>query len=303
MQFSIHRIWLLTRKQWVENQQLYILGLLATAGIMAAIILFNILSLRGLDTSTQQLILYVGSTASGAVFASTILSQFNEKIKGIQALTLPASALEKFVMAFIYSLLIFPITYFLIVYPLIVFGHYLDIHVKHNELYYRPNRLYNLSDDSNTGELIVTYFVMQTMALLGSVLFKRYAFIKSLVLVISIFFGARVINSILIKSMIDTEVKSGFDANVQEIYFNNAGAVIHKDIVKGHFVKPNVDAAPYDDIAFGYWNDKKNLDGIGYSASQTKIHHPYNMPFLMLLYLGIPFLWLITWLKLREKQL
>jgi hypothetical protein len=303
MQFSIHRIWLLTRKQWAENQQLYILGLLAVAGIMAALIVFNIFTARGLDASTQQLILYLGATASGAVFASTILSQFNEKIKGIQALTLPASALEKFFVALIYSAIIFPIAYFVIVYPLIVFGHYIDIQIKRGNSDYYLNQLYSLSGDHNTFELFVTYFIMQTIALLGSVLFRRYVFIKSLVLVIAIFFGLRIVNSIVAKSLINTDVNSGFEANIQEIYFNETGNIIHKSLAKDHFTKPFFNAEPYADLMLGYGGQKRYFNNAVYSGDQTKIHHPYNMVFEILLFLGVPFLWLITWFKLKEKQL
>ena len=298
MQFSIHRIWLLIRKQWAENQQLYILGTLAIAGIMGAIIVFNMSSPRGLEKHTQQFILFLGSIAAGGVFTSTILSQFNEKVKGIQALTLPASALEKLTVAVIYCMVIFPVVYFVMVYPLIMIGHYID-----NSIAHHPNALYNLEWDDDAYELFVTYFVLQTVALLGSVLFKRYVFIKSLIMVMVVFFGLCIINPIVAKCIIDTDGKAGFSAYVLETVYDEANKPIYKETVKAHYIRPNVDAVPYADIVVNYGGYNRYVKGASYSAYQTKLHHQYNTVFLILLYLGMPFLWTITWFKLKEKEL
>ena len=298
MQFSIHRIWLLIRKQWAENQQLYILGTLAIAGIMGGIIVFNMSSPQGFEKHTQQFILFVGSIATGGVFTSTILSQFNEKVKGIQALTLPASALEKLTVAVIYCMVIFPVVYFVMVYPLVMIGHYID-----NSIAHHPNALYNLEWDDDAYELFVTYFILQTVALLGSVLFKRYVFIKSLIMVIVVFFGLRIINPIVAKCIIATDVKAGFNVNVLETVYNEANKPIYKETVKAHYIQPNVDAVPYADMTMNYSDFYKYVKGASYSAYQTKLHHQYNTVFLVLLYLGMPFLWIITWFKLKEKEL
>lgn len=298
MQFSTHRIWLLIRKQWAENQQLYILGTLATAGIMGGIIVFDLSSPQGLEKHTQQFILFVGSIAAGGVFTSTILSQFNEKVKGIQALTLPASALEKLTVAVVYCMVVFPIVYFVTVYPLIMIGHYID-----NSIAHHTNALYNLEWDDNADDLFVTYFMLQTVALLGSVLFKRYVFIKSLIMVIVVFFGLRIINPIAAKYIIDTDVKTGFDVKVRETVYDEANKPIYKETVKAHYIQPNVDAYPYADMVVHYGGYNKYVKGASYSTSQTKLHHQYNTLFLILLYLGMPFLWIITWFKLKEKEL
>lgn len=85
MQFSIYRVWLLIKKQWAENRQLYLLGLLATAGVMGIAFLFHMSEDKGLDYNAQRAVLIAGAGVGGAIFTSTILSRFNDKLKGIQA--------------------------------------------------------------------------------------------------------------------------------------------------------------------------------------------------------------------------
>ncbi|RYZ95177.1 MAG: hypothetical protein EOP47_26335 [Sphingobacteriaceae bacterium] len=102
MQFSLKRIWLLTGKQWTENRNLYLFGLLALIGVILCVSVFTLSTPYGFNHENQQVTFFIGMLLSGGIFTTRILSQFTERSKAIAALTLPASTLEKLTVAILY---------------------------------------------------------------------------------------------------------------------------------------------------------------------------------------------------------
>jgi hypothetical protein len=298
MQFSLHRVWLLCRKQWAENQQLYVLGLLAMVGIIAATIVYDLSDSIGFSYSRQQTLLYFGMILTGTIFTTTILSQFNDKIKGIQALVLPVSVTEKITVVFIYSILAFPLIFLLIVYPLIITGHYMDTHVIG-----RINTLYSFTTDNDMTSFILTFLALQSFALLGSILFKRYVFVKSIVLAIVIFFGLQIINPIILKSMLKREPWIPVNADVEEIFYNERHEPISSQTSKVIVYPQVLTAYPFNSTQLGYNENRQYYRGEIYLNTDLTLRHNYNLIFSLLLYTGIVLLWIITWFRLKEKEL
>ncbi|WP_184547359.1 hypothetical protein [Mucilaginibacter sp. FT3.2] len=298
MQFSIHRIWLLVKKQWAENLQLYCLGLLAVTGVMAAVIVFNITENEGLTKPTQQNLVLVGLMVSGSIFTTTILSQFNDKIKGIQALTLPASTLEKLVVALLYSIVVFPICFLVLVYPLICLGHYIDA-----EMIGKPNLLYIPEWNKQLPLVIFLYLLLQGIALMCSVLFKRYVFIKAVILTIAVFFGVLILNPWLAKKIIGPQVPKQITANIHETVYDDHQNVLVNKTVKELIWTNLYPRAPYADMELNNWGIYQKYKNIDYESYHVVIRHNYNALFYALLVISVPFLWLITWFRLKEKEL
>lgn len=298
MQFSLHRVWLLCRKQWAENKQLYILGVLATAGIMSAVLIFNLVDKRGISFTTQKLIIFTGLIVSGAVFTSTILSQFNEKVKGIQALVLPASTIEKLTAAIIYSLIVFPIIYLVVVYPLVMITHYID-----TDILGRFNSPYAFDMDREFKDFVVIFILLQTVMLFGSVLFRRYIFIKTAILTIVIFFGLNIINPFILQQILDTKKGAPVKVTVKELIYSDDNKLINTQNVPQKITKGILYATPYQELTVAYNWHTKYFKGVAYSNSNVTVATNYSNLFYMLLYLSIPLLWVITWFRLKEKEL
>jgi hypothetical protein len=303
MQFSIYRVWLLCKKQWAENRQLYFLGILAMAGIMSAAFFTNVPSPGGLSYNMQRTILLGGSMIAGGLFASTILSKFNDKIKGIQALILPASAAEKLVSAIIYSLVIFPVVYLLIIYPVMALVHYAD-----TALFGHTVPLYDLNLNGRFYETIGLFILLQTAVLLCSVIFKRYTIVKTIVFLFVVFYVTNGLNPLILNKVLATEGKKYSNVNIRQILYNDAGTVTQDTITRGNVIEPELQPVlPYADI---------RMNEVGH---RLFIHLPPNKPyqinmvlavsdtakliFSFVFLLAIPFLWLITWFRLRETQL
>ncbi|QEC79847.1 hypothetical protein [Mucilaginibacter ginsenosidivorax] len=298
MQISIHRIWLLVRKQWAENQQLYILGMLAMAGIIAGLIIYNISSFEGFDKRSQKNLFFLSMVVVGSIFATTILSQFNTKHAGIQALMLPASALEKFVVAAIYSIIVFPVCFVVIVYPLIIIGHYVD-----RELIGSNNLLYVANGDLEEFIFIFIFLILQSVALFCSVLFKRYVFIKSAILVIIVFFGVIISNPLIARRIVTINTEKPVIANISETYYDvNHNIVAHKEVKESTWTRIR-SAMPYSEMEINNWFVKKKHNGVNYISYNTEVRNKYHAFFYALLVISIPFLWLITWFRLKEKEL
>lgn len=298
MQFSIHRIWLLFYKQWAENRQLYILGLLAIAGLMAAVIVFNMVDHQGLEERTQENIVLAGLMLSSSIFTTTILSQFNDKIKGIQALTLPASTVEKLAVALVYSLIIFPACFLVFVYPILSTAHYIDA-----EIIGRPNTLYVPKWNENLLVIFLTFLLLQGLALLCSVLFKRYVFIKATILTVSLFFGVLIINPIIAKNLIGLQHPAQVTANIHETIYSNSAQLVSQKTVKESIWVSLWGATPYSELEINNWVNNKKYKDIDYSSYRVFIRNKCNAIFCILLVISIPFLWLITWFRLKEKEL
>ncbi|MDB5129472.1 hypothetical protein [Mucilaginibacter sp.] len=303
MQFSIYRVWLLSKKQWAENRQLYLLGLLATAGIMGAAFLLNAAQRDGLTYNIQCDVLLGGAAVAGAIFTTTILSKFNNKVKGIQALTLPASALEKLVTAIIYAAIVFPLAYLLVTYPVMAIIHYID-----TEIIGHTSVLYDLDLRRNFNTMIVVYLMLQAMVLLCSVMFKRYTILKTIVLVFVMFFGMITINPIIAERMLDMKTISHSKINMRQILYNEAGGRIKDTTGIVNVTNPVLQSTSAYADATMYFKDevyrmhfnllKPHLITMGLSISDGS-----KFIFNLLAILAIPFLWLITWLRLKETQL
>lgn len=110
--FSFTRLLLLIKKQWFENAKYYLYGTLALLGLLGVIFLFWLnLGGRRYDGQSLILIFFVGLFLSGAIFASTSFTMLGNKAKGMYWLSFPASHLEKLICLIFYNFIVFTVVY------------------------------------------------------------------------------------------------------------------------------------------------------------------------------------------------
>jgi hypothetical protein len=116
--FDLNRWLLLTGKHWNENKKKYLLGLVAIAAL--AIIWFSFRILVGPEDpmkEEQQLVTYhVGLYVIGCLYASLLFSDLADGPKGIHYLLVPASALEKLLTAILFGVILYFICYTVVFY-------------------------------------------------------------------------------------------------------------------------------------------------------------------------------------------
>jgi hypothetical protein len=307
MAFSLTRTWYLFKLQWIENRKLYTLGILALIGIMVAVFVTSSGS-----PSAQSMIFEFGMFISSSIFTSSILSQFSDKIKSVNALMLPASALEKTVVALIYSMLLFPVLYIVFIYPAMLLGHYY-----HADINGDLDPLYDYGDNQHIPLEIALFFVLQAFVLFCSVMFRRYTYIKTVVLVCTIIFCL-----FSIDEQISDGLFKGIDPKIlPKDYIPvwdtvTVSTTTTTEAPKGSKLPPNITyiaphkevwhtrqfnlagGDPYGDISFMTYREGPSPD-----RWCAKLPANQQLIFIMLLILIPPFFWLLTWLRLREKTL
>jgi hypothetical protein len=107
--FSFNRFTLLVLKHWADNKKRYGLSVVAFIGLLFTWFLFTILT--GLDTpmgrEVQQVTFFLVLFALGTFYASQYFNDLGSRAKGINFLLVPASAFEKLLCSLLYTVLLF----------------------------------------------------------------------------------------------------------------------------------------------------------------------------------------------------
>ena len=172
--FSFRRFRRLFVKHTAEHYRTYLMSVAVLAGVLilgGSFVFYMIPEPPdpGFQTAVFVLLLMI----SGTLFTSTVFSDFGEKTKAIPALTLPATALEKFLVGWLYS---FPI--FLGVYIGIF---YLALYGLSSGKHWDVNQHFFMMSLRQNGQAIVfvMFSFLHGLALFGAIYFRKLQFIKS----------------------------------------------------------------------------------------------------------------------------
>lgn len=117
-QFNFNRWGLLVQKHWRENRKKYLLSLGAIAGLL--ILWFSIMLLAEQQNpypeEWQVSTFYVGMALTGWLFASLFFGELAGGPKAMHYLSVPASALEKLLCAILFATVLFTVCYIAIFY-------------------------------------------------------------------------------------------------------------------------------------------------------------------------------------------
>ncbi len=196
--FSFQRLTWLVQKHWSENGRKYLMSLVVIAGSVVAWFSLQLLGNRDWNMSedVQFGAYFFGLFAIGSFYASIIFSDLNNKSNGTNFLSLPASHLEKTIVAWLFSFVFFYIAYTSVFYIVdILFvkiaNQLLAARLKENATITAVQIKESLSTISNVfikrenmDVNIMQYFhlgfiAVQAIFFLGSVYFTKYNFIKT----------------------------------------------------------------------------------------------------------------------------
>ena len=222
--FSFKRFSLLFKKHAVENYRTYLLSAFVFTCLPIAFSIFMIISNRkGLDDDNQFAIFMIFLLLGGTVFTSMIFSDLGDKRKSVAQLTLPVSNLERYAVAWIYSFLGFQLVCIISYYSIISILYFLAKSMYGDPgLYpYKSFDIINVFSDSRYNGVFFVYSILHSAAFFGSVFFNKYHFIKTAFVFILFTLFIMLINSIMIKSFIDTDVAGRFPFTDLQILNNN----------------------------------------------------------------------------------
>ena len=197
--FNLTRFGRLLRKQTTEYLTSYALGAAVLLGGMLVVMGFISYLTGGLGVQTQSIFFILFLLGAGSFFTSTVLGQFGIGSRAALALTLPASQLEKYLVAWVVSLPVFLVVF--------VADFYLAdwIIMRLSQV---SGPLVNVFAYSNaTPAVMVVYLVLHGVALWGSITFRQLQFIKTAFLFLAVAVVLIVINYQVMKGVIGPDFK------------------------------------------------------------------------------------------------
>ena len=197
--FNPRRFARLASAHWAEQRRNYSLLLLAVLAVYALLLLISLsISNGGVgDTSAQSLFFFAGLMLSGVVFAGLYFSALRRPESALLLLTRPASAFEKWLLALLWVLLLYPLLYTVCTLPInwlaSVLGlqwhteRCLHLQAVSNVACTLPDPQDNIMQPSLQISLMLLFAGAAGLALLGSIWFRRLAVLKTAVIAFVLF--------------------------------------------------------------------------------------------------------------------
>lgn len=269
--FSFKRFALLVSKHWADNKKRYGLAMLAFVGLLVTWFVFTILTgfeERPMGREVQTITFYFSLFAVGTFYASQYFSDLGSRAKGINFLLVPASAFEKLLCSLLYTavlfLFVFTATYYLADVLMVVLAR-------------------AFSGAVQTGEKIAVVNVFDVLVLPfnSSMTFNFLAFfisVQSAFLLGSVYFEKYSFIKTIICGFITGFLLFCF------MYFTNEYLLPPGGFHKGFLTSYRV-----------------RVDGV----SDRLVQIPGwigQVLWLLIMYGTAPFLWIVTYYRLKEKQ-
>ena len=188
--FNLKRFGLLVRKHWADNKKRYGLTVLALVGLFTIWFTFNLMveNHNRLSADMQQITYFFSLFIVGTLYASQYYRDLSWRARGINFLLLPASAFEKFLCSLLYNVVIFftvfTTTFYLVDFVMIALHNNFPV-VKAPEEKAVLNNVLQATffeyPNKTVIYIVMLFFVVQSVFLFGSVLFRKYSFVKTFI--------------------------------------------------------------------------------------------------------------------------
>lgn len=190
--FDFNRFSLLVKRQWIENKRLFLMAILALLGLGIVGYTLSTNWNNGQISEAIQVLFFMGGLFfAGTLFTNYIFKDFADKNSTTHFLMTPSSHLEKLLSGSIYCFIIFPIVFLIIYFAIDYFfvgfanSFHHDLVTKNlirdgtwkdNNIFYKQ-----LSANPKTflQQLTGTWLITQSVMIIGTVMFTRWAYIKT----------------------------------------------------------------------------------------------------------------------------
>ncbi|WGQ08633.1 hypothetical protein QG516_19065 [Pedobacter gandavensis] len=179
--FSLRRFSKLFIKHSQEYFKTYLLSVIVLLGLLATVLGFiSYLSGGNLGVKSQYAIFFFFILGVGSIFTSMIFSDLGNSRKSIAMMTLPASHFEKYLVAWIYSFLIYQLIFVLSFYAV----DFVILKLQDTENTGKIALLDLRNPNTSYAQALVAFSMIHSMAFLGAVFFEKLNFIKTASLVL-----------------------------------------------------------------------------------------------------------------------
>ena len=170
--FSFHRYWLLLKLDFAENGKRSLLSLAVIFGLMLIMMSPTIdYTKLGFDPVFFHALAYFFITFCTSLSASLVFDKYASSTKGINAILIPASQTEKYLAALAANLI-----FATALIALFVCMHIWFVEILEKEM---PGIIDKKFHPSFIQLLVYIFFLIQSVCFLGSIYFKKAAYIKT----------------------------------------------------------------------------------------------------------------------------
>lgn len=171
--FNTRRFIMLFKKHTIEHYKSYAMSLLVLMGVLLLGIGYvSYMQDAPMEVPMQMAVFGIMLLMAGTIFTSTVFADLGDKKSAIASLTLPVSHLEKYLVAWLYSFIIFQLVY--------TGGFYLVIMLFLN-MKQVPGHAAILFDvfDPNLTMAFVLFAMLHSISFFGAIFFNKLHFIKT----------------------------------------------------------------------------------------------------------------------------
>ncbi|UOR04121.1 hypothetical protein MUN82_14350 [Hymenobacter aerilatus] len=207
--FSFQRFGRLFRKHTAEHLREYLMGAAVLfGGILVLMLALSLLQGGSMNADVQTIFFVVFLLGAGTFFTSTIFQQFGSKNRAIAAFCLPASTLEKYLVGWLYSFVLFVLVYVPVFYlangiVLLLFNT--------QENYHEAVGLF--SAEHRPYSAFYIYAALHAVTLVGAIAFEKAHFVKTAFVFFGMLGVLTVLNFQVLKTVFGQELALSFPFN------------------------------------------------------------------------------------------
>lgn len=203
--FSFKRFLKLFMRHTVANYKPYLMSLLIMVAILFLFLGYASTTRNSFFSIEQYSVFMVLLFTLGAIFTSGIFSELSSPGKSISFLMLPGSRLEKWLVGWLYSFVVFLVVY-------IAAFYFTDIIVLNisNTFSKHPQKLMNLfNPELHFWRDLMMFTLIHSLSLFGALFFNRYHFLKIASLFVVFYVGLIFLNAFFLNVFISKDVAVG----------------------------------------------------------------------------------------------
>nr|MBC7613060.1 hypothetical protein [Pseudopedobacter sp.] len=198
---------MLFKKHSIEHGKSYLFSIATLTGLLLIFLsAVSYMNAGRLTQNSQTVVFMIGVTFAGTIFTSLSFNELSDKRKAVSYLTLPASQFEKYLVAWLYSYVIFQLVFLICFYAMDFLVVILSTKDSND-----PNKVLDLFEANRKPYIVAFIFLFfHSFVFLGSIIFKKAHFVKIAFTFFVLVAAFSLLNKFIISSMINENKLSVF---------------------------------------------------------------------------------------------
>ncbi len=229
--FNLQRFLWLFSKHTKEHYKAYLISTVVLTGMLAFLMLY-FAYIGFLGSGPQAGIFYTILLFGGSIFTSIIFADLHHKRKSVSILTLPVSHFERFLVGWIYSFVISQIIFVACFYAV----DFAVLSLFHSSGGTRYKMVNIISKECGERVILVVFWILHAIMLVGSLFFKKLHFVKSALVILALLMLCIAGNNLLVHFILGANFHAVLPFS--DVWFSyNDGHPFYLDISENNYTE------------------------------------------------------------------